>query len=296
MLRGRARRSTAQNIVTNMNLRPPHVRMGARGVRKVRSGCQTCKIRHKKCDESRPSCFQCSSSGRQCEFILPTQPSHRDSSGWKGEQAPRYSLSLTRPMLGPSQRPTSNSNVESRLESVRFEFFRLVCAPEYGVLFETVSWETLVLQYATTELCIYHAALAVSVLTWNHYSPMRNWYDTETGARSVAEYATIQYNLAIRRLNARLSSSMPDRDVTKLVIMSAILFINIEFLRQEQAPSFRESFVSMHLRGATCLLHDLKSRSGLQPDSVRQCLEIGISHIGRQARQLEENMIYYNTK
>ncbi|KAI1429599.1 hypothetical protein F5Y12DRAFT_727051 [Xylaria sp. FL1777] len=260
-----------------MNPNPPRARVGARGLRKVRSGCQTCKIRHKKCDESRPECLQCSSTGRQCDFTLPARASYDSLSG--GEEGPQYGLSLTRPATG--------SNVASRLESVQFEFFRLVCAPEYGVLFETLYWETLVLQYAVTEPCIYHAALAISALTWNHYHPTLYWHDAATSARSVAEYATIQYNLAIRRLNARLSP--PDRDVTKLTIMSAIVFINIEFLRREQAPSFRESAIATHLRGATRLLRDLKSRSGLQPDSVGQCLEIGLSFIGRQARQLEEN-------
>ncbi|KAI0805911.1 hypothetical protein GGR55DRAFT_690273 [Xylaria sp. FL0064] len=278
-----------------MNRKPPRVRIGARGVRKVRSGCQTCKIRHKKCDESRPSCLPCSSTGRQCDFMLPAQSSC-ESSAPKEEQAPQYGLLLTRPMPGLSQHSIGNSHLESRLESVRFEFFRLVCAPEYGVLFQTVSWEILVLQYTITEPCIYHAALAISALTWNHYSPTRTWYDTETGARSVAEYATIQYNQAVCRLNVRLGDSVPDRDLTKLAILSAIIFINIEFLRQEQAPSFRESFASTHLRGASSLLHDLKSRSGPQPDSMRQCLEIGVSHIGRQARQLEEYAIRSNVE
>ncbi|KAI1354926.1 hypothetical protein F5Y01DRAFT_271687 [Xylaria sp. FL0043] len=295
MLPRGAGRATVQYINPNMDHKPPRVRMGARGIRKVRSGCQTCKIRHKKCDESRPSCLQCSSTGRQCDFMLPAQQSCEASTP-REEEAPQYYLSLTRPLPGSSQHLMSNSYTESRPDSVRFEFFRLVCAPEYGVLFQTVSWETLVLQYAITEPCIYQAALAISALTWNHYSPTHHWYDTETGAGSVAEYATIQYNQAVRRLNARLGDSVRDGDVTKLAVLSAILFINIEFLRQEQAPSFRESFASTHLRGASWLLHDLKAQSGPQPDSIRQCLEIGVSHIGRQARQLEEYAIRSNVE
>ncbi|TGJ80903.1 hypothetical protein E0Z10_g7854 [Xylaria hypoxylon] len=194
-------------------------------------------------------------------------------------------------MPGSSQHFASSSRVVSRLESVQFEFFRLVCAPEYAVLFETVPWEPLVIQYAVTEPCIYHTALAISALTWNHYSPIRHWYDPATGANSAAEYATIQYSLAICHLNARLDSSTPDRDMTKLTILSAILFMNLEFLRRERASSFRGSFISTHLDGATRLLRDLRFWPSLQPDSVSQCLEIGVSYIERQAELLEENMI-----
>ncbi|KAI0855971.1 hypothetical protein F4860DRAFT_428301 [Xylaria cubensis] len=70
----------------------------------------------------------------------------------------------------------------------------------------------------------------------------------------------IQYNLAIRYLNARLNSSVPNRDLTKLTVLSAIVFINLEFLCQDQVSSSRGSLIAMHLPGATCLLRDLKSR------------------------------------
>ncbi|KAI0456793.1 hypothetical protein F5B21DRAFT_125258 [Xylaria acuta] len=278
-----------------MNPKPPRPRMGARGIQKVRTGCQTCKIRHKKCDESRPACFRCSSTGRQCDFIIPAQP-HRNSAHEDDDL--RDDLSLTRRMPVIFRRPAGASNSVSGLESIQFEFFRLVCAPEYGVLFETPSWESLVLQSAASEPCIYHAALSISALTWDHYFPISHWYDPATRARSVAEYSTIQYNLAIRCLNAKLGrGSAPDRDLAKLTILSAILFINIEFLCRDQASSSRGSFVATHLHGATSLLRDLKCRFGEQPDLDRECLEIGIIYIERQAEQLmirEDNNSYRN--
>ncbi|KAI0966625.1 hypothetical protein F4678DRAFT_475742 [Xylaria arbuscula] len=270
-----------------MNSSPPRPRIGARGIRKVRSGCQTCKIRHKKCDESRPACLQCSGTGRQCDFMLPGQP----APGSSDRGVEDAGLSLAKYMPGSPQHPINSSKEVSSLESVQFEFFCLVCAPECGVLFEDPAWESLVLQYATVEPCIYHAALAISALTWDHYSPARHWYDPATGAQSAAEYATIQYNLALRRLNARLDSSASDRDVTKLAILCATLFIEIEFLRQESVLYFGDSLMQTHLRGATCLLRDLKSQSRLQLGSDEHCLETGVSCIKRQIKQIEEIMI-----
>ncbi|KAE8151065.1 hypothetical protein BDV25DRAFT_139222 [Aspergillus avenaceus] len=42
---------------------------------KVRSGCATCKIRHVKCDETRPSCQRCTRTGRQCPGYPEPKPS-----------------------------------------------------------------------------------------------------------------------------------------------------------------------------------------------------------------------------
>lgn len=38
---------------------------------KVRTGCLTCKIRKVKCDEGKPSCLRCTSTGRKCEGYNP---------------------------------------------------------------------------------------------------------------------------------------------------------------------------------------------------------------------------------
>ncbi|KAI1746076.1 hypothetical protein F4680DRAFT_9802 [Xylaria scruposa] len=254
-----------------MDPRLPRPRMGARGLQKVRTGCKTCKIRHKKCDESRPACVRCSSTGRQCDFSQEHDP--------RDDPSPIQSISVL------LRHPAPNSDLTSHSDPIQFEFFALVCAPEYGVLFETPFWESLVLQYAVREQCIHHAALAISALTRNHYFPTSYWYDPTTGARSAVEYSMIQYNLAIRYLNARLCSFVPNRDLTKLAVLGAIVFINIEFLRQSQVSSSRGSLIAMHLHGATRLLRDLKPRFGAQLDLDREYLESGVALIRRQAEQ-----------
>ena len=38
---------------------------------KVRTGCITCKIRHVKCDEKKPECLRCTSTGRKCDGFAP---------------------------------------------------------------------------------------------------------------------------------------------------------------------------------------------------------------------------------
>lgn len=43
--------------------------------KKVRSGCITCKARKVKCDEQKPECGRCSTSGRRCEGYSPSPSS-----------------------------------------------------------------------------------------------------------------------------------------------------------------------------------------------------------------------------
>ena len=42
-------------------------RRRAQGASKVKTGCTTCKIRRVKCDEARPNCVRCTSTGRRCD-------------------------------------------------------------------------------------------------------------------------------------------------------------------------------------------------------------------------------------
>lgn len=46
--------------------------------RKSRNGCRECKQRHKKCDETSPTCLNCTITNRSCSYRL-TRPMHRFS-------------------------------------------------------------------------------------------------------------------------------------------------------------------------------------------------------------------------
>ncbi|TFB04736.1 hypothetical protein CCMA1212_003291 [Trichoderma ghanense] len=59
-----------------MHLFPKDARTMRTSHRKSRNGCRECKQRHKKCDESWPTCLNCSITNRSCSYRL-TRPSHR---------------------------------------------------------------------------------------------------------------------------------------------------------------------------------------------------------------------------
>lgn len=54
---------------------PPTLRSSHR---KSRNGCRECKQRHKKCDETSPTCLNCTITNRSCSYRL-TRPMHRFS-------------------------------------------------------------------------------------------------------------------------------------------------------------------------------------------------------------------------
>lgn len=75
--------STTQPVETD-------VRRTRKAHKKVRTGCLTCKVRRKKCDETRPACDRCTSTGRRCDGYvstadqtntLPDRPSDHVSEG-----------------------------------------------------------------------------------------------------------------------------------------------------------------------------------------------------------------------
>ncbi|KAH9437171.1 hypothetical protein MCOR02_000826 [Pyricularia oryzae] len=66
--------ASQQNSGSQKVTKPPKKRRpGAWGTSKVRTGCQTCKTRHKKCDEGRPACEQCLTAGWDCDFLQQPQ-------------------------------------------------------------------------------------------------------------------------------------------------------------------------------------------------------------------------------
>ncbi|KAK9349917.1 hypothetical protein V1523DRAFT_421418 [Lipomyces doorenjongii] len=200
------------------------LRYGARGVRKVSTGCFTCKTRHKKCDEARPICSQCSRAGWKCDFVS-SPPS----------EAPRYVRSLRY----PSARPLLDG------EHKHMEYFQVVCAGEFSLFFELSAWKNIILQGTLAEPALHHAALAIGALTSSHYHPdIRQTYPAIV-------FSIRHYNMAIQDLYRRLDGSSQSLE---LAILISIVFSYIEFLL-----GF-DSRAEMHIQAGCAIVEDLCSR------------------------------------
>lgn len=183
------------------------------------------RIRHKKCDEKKPSCTQCSTTGRHCDF----------------EKSPTHNIPNC------SSLPPYFDNQSTSL----FDFFRYICAKDYALFFNSPQWEGLVLCAIFHESFAYHAALATSILTRMHYTGSHR--DTRP-----IEYANHHYSLAIRYLNSRLDEGW---HTAELAVLGSILFVNIEFLRATEIQTRRQNLIGLHVQGGLAILRTLQSRT-----------------------------------
>ncbi|KAK7184979.1 hypothetical protein DPSP01_002805 [Paraphaeosphaeria sporulosa] len=193
-------------------------RRGARGIRRVKSGCSTCKTRHKKCDELKPVCTPCRESGWKCGFLDNTIPS-----------SPTCTLRL------------------ADSDTMHFEYFRLICAPEFSLFFEMHTWSGIVLHAAYTDQSFRRIALAVGALSRSRY--------IKSGQHQPAEsYALRQYNMAIRELS--LLDHSPENVLR--IVLACITLIVLEFLLENY------SRVEIHMRSAVSMLSALQRGFDIQ--------------------------------
>ncbi|KAF2434882.1 hypothetical protein EJ08DRAFT_693371 [Tothia fuscella] len=176
---------------------------------KVKTGCRTCKIRHVKCNEQRPECLQCTSTGRKCdgytEVVTKPSPSTSDDTSSPERQLQAF--------------------VGSARERRAIEFFFHRTAPQLSGFFSSTFWNGSVLQFSLNEPAIRHAMIAVSAMyeevNMIGYSPC-------AGTEAHQMFALQSYNKAIQSL---LKATKSDPNSVRIPVMVAIIFVCLEFLR-----------------------------------------------------------------
>jgi len=156
-------------------------------------------------------------------------------------------------------------------EVTHFDYFLRVCSRDFALYFSCPAWEWILIQAVHSERCIYHAAVAIAVLSRNNYHPFSGWPEPERTS-TVGEYAIMQYNRAIRSLNARVGRF--DIVSAELAVLASILFVYFEGFQGFQA------LMHVHLRGGFALLKDLKAAS-----RNAEYLEIALYQIQDQVKE-----------
>jgi hypothetical protein len=114
------------------------------------------RIRRRKCNEAKPACMQCISTGWICDFVQASRNFHfLGSHSRKDQHEPN-------PILSPQILSLINLKP---FEARHFEYFQQVCTKEFSLYFEFGLWEGVILGAACTEPCIMHAVLAIAALS-----------------------------------------------------------------------------------------------------------------------------------
>ncbi|OBT45177.1 hypothetical protein VE00_04285 [Pseudogymnoascus sp. WSF 3629] len=220
----------------------------------VKNGCVTCNIRRKKCDQTRPACIRCTSTGRTCDFLSSPTPNHvdKDAGNTSGALSAgplekkkvqyRFINFLPTPKMAP---PPPYLNLNGPDDVINFEYFQKVCTREFSVYFNATLWKQIILKAAHTEPFVLHAALAIGSLS-------RHNLQAPAYLVSAFEYSMKKYSLASKMLGDRMRNGTAD---WKLAILGSLMFVAIEVLQGHELGAL------MHIRSGEAIVKSLPSSS-----------------------------------
>ncbi|KAJ6015685.1 hypothetical protein N7540_010276 [Penicillium herquei] len=220
----------------------------SRSVKRVKSGCRTCKIRRVKCDESRPACRRCVSTGRAC-----------DGYGiWGGGGNP-YGQPQSNRALSVYCTPVPSGSMTAD-EQMYFNWFMEKTTKKFAGLFASEFWETLVLQASAQEPAVRHAVVALSA-AHRFDRTDKPWTIPVTYGFDAEQFTLQQYNKAINFLRSTLGPTNPY--TLRVALITCLVFVTLEFLRGQYKMG------SSHLRYGIKLLSNISSphpRSLMSPN------------------------------
>ncbi|KAJ4312884.1 hypothetical protein N0V94_007224 [Neodidymelliopsis sp. IMI 364377] len=203
--------------------------------KKVRSGCGTCRTRKVKCDELKPVCKRCHSTGRTCE-------GYGIWGGGGNGYAERYGGKHTPLHRHPS---AAKLNLSDR-ERECLEWFHHRLVPELSSRLAEGFWPALVMPALLNEPVLAHAVIALSSVHRNAALALDR---THLGSEHVV---VEHYNQSLRQLRSAIGFG--GNTTVSLALVSCLLYTLLERLRGrfEQAE--------MHLQSGLRLLKDVHQR------------------------------------
>ncbi|EME49840.1 hypothetical protein DOTSEDRAFT_164590 [Dothistroma septosporum NZE10] len=193
---------------------------------KTRTGCVTCKIRRVKCDEEKPFCRRCTTTGRKCDGYAAAFDTNSSS---------------PEPLAVALVNDVSCDALERRT----FDYFRSRTAPCVSGYFHDLIWERLVLQLSHSEPAVRHAVNALGALH-EERNLQRNASLRGVNITLLKNgFPLSQYSKALNEMQALLKTPSTSLDV---VLLCSLLCIYFEALRESFIPAL------MHVENAVQLL------------------------------------------
>lgn len=227
-----------------LNQEQPERRMRF-GTTKVKTGCSTCKIRRVKCDEGKPTCRRCSSSGRACDEyktnmdagsknIAPRNVDHAKLAGRFSNREEGQSLKHHHRNLVIIDQQSDSSQMlvrnpfrsrSDQMESRSMDYFIRRTVPQLSDLSDSKFWCETVLRMIQYDQSVRLCAIAVSSM-YEHRFEKTQALQLEIAAEP--SHALRQYNKAIASLMSQVTCGKAPLEV---VLICCILFVCLEFLR-----------------------------------------------------------------
>ncbi|KUJ08975.1 uncharacterized protein LY89DRAFT_658031 [Mollisia scopiformis] len=213
---------------------------------KVKTACKTCKIRKVKCDEGKPACQRCVSTGRVCDgygiWGGGGNSYNERSIGCKERISPPNTI-LATPMITPRA---------STHEQDCFEWFTCQTVKKFPGLFGSPFWEILVCQASSSEPAVLHAVLAFSSAHKKEGLDSIRPGKSLTLPDTLEQFTLQQYSHAITHLQPHFATKT--KDSVRVALVTCLIFIHMEFLRGHYRTG------NFHLQNGLKLLAELQGQ------------------------------------
>ena len=178
-------------------------RLRRQGLPKVRSGCASCKVRHLKCDESRPSCLRCLKRGLPCGGYAPITTIVFDA-------------------------------CVNRKERRSYQFFHEKTFDEFTGFYDFYFWKKVIFPASQYEAPIRHALAALGSL---HESMGLDDDHGRDRQRDLRAFACSEYNKAIAYLTSK--TSPPSQEVAMITCVLFMCFETVAGNSEQVAQLFK---------------------------------------------------------
>ncbi|KAI9712072.1 MAG: hypothetical protein M1820_001781 [Bogoriella megaspora] len=188
---------------------------------KVKSGCRTCKVRKVKCDEGRPACRKCVSTGRVC-----------DGYGIWGGGGNLYT-DRQRSMItwhgGITSWPAACMPIFASCTEAKtlFEWFKIETAKRIPGPFVLDFWGSLVFQASLSEPAVLYAVLTLSSIH-KAQSTVGPGKIPNTKSSNGSQVTLEYYARAIRHLQSHFSTKQ--KASIRVVLITCVVFVCLELL------------------------------------------------------------------
>lgn len=229
---------------------------------KTRTGCLTCRVRRVKCDEAKPDCQRCTSTGRKCDGYFDN-----------AVVSPRSDTSACPPQAALSSDPES-----STLEKKTFEWFRYQTVPILAGHFPDETYNRTALQLYFSEPAVRFTISAFGALHQEIYST-RKARNAGVSSNLRTRLPAQQYARALREVQSLLA--LQDVPLEVVLVCSALL-VQFEGLQQDFVPAMLHAEKALSLLAAA---RPGRIEEGLLRTMMRFDAQSAM-HVGRRAPQL----------
>ncbi|KAH7017174.1 hypothetical protein EDB80DRAFT_603432 [Ilyonectria destructans] len=196
--------------------KPTQARKKRSSTPRAKTGCSTCRTRHVKCDETRPSCLKCVKAGWKCDGY----PSPTNSDGAPANNSQSLVTTASTKPLNISTYSIPFRIPGSQKDRQILHYFCVQGSSDISGFLSSEFWSQTVLQDSHREPVVRQALVALSSLHLDYVTA------DSVDAEVAGPETLVQYGKALRALQKRLAT--PSDDASRVALICCVLFYCFE--------------------------------------------------------------------